>query len=114
MKILVISILAALALGGGQALAASNSHQASTKTLKVVMADPGCHWFQVHGHHAKTASVQGRVRVQNLDEAKLKVASHTKVRFIPVGKSIVLGHGNYVVMMVGQAADDNYPKLAVN
>jgi hypothetical protein len=113
MKILIISIVAALALGAGQALAASSSHQSSTRTLKVVMSDPGCHWFLVHGKHAATASVQGRIRIQNLDEAKLKVASHMKVRFIPVGKSLVLGSGHYVLMMVGQATDDNYLKLTV-
>ena len=113
MKILIMSILAALALGGGQALAASSSHQASPKTLKVVMADPGCHWFLVHGKHVRAAAVHGQIRIANFDEAKLKVASRTKVRFIPVGKSIVLGHGNYVVMMVGQATDDNFLKLTV-
>jgi hypothetical protein len=113
MKILIISILGALALGGGQALAASTSHQASTKTLKVVMRDPGCHWFLVHGKDVKAASVHGRVRVLNLDEAKLKVASRAKMQYIAVGKSLVLGRGHYVVMMVGQAADDNYLKLSV-
>jgi hypothetical protein len=113
MKILTISILAALALGGGQALAATSSQKSAPRTLKVVMADPGCHWFLVHGKHASTASVAGRVRVQNLDEAKLKVASRAKMRYIAVGKSLVLGRGHYVVMMVGQAADDNYLKLTV-
>ena len=114
MKILVISIFAALAVGGGQALAATSSHQASPKTLKVVMHDPGCHWFLVHGKAVKSAVEHGQIRLLNLDEAKLKVASRTKVRFIPVGKSIVVGRGHYVVMMVGQAADDNYLKLAVS
>jgi hypothetical protein len=114
MKILIIAIFAALALGGGQALAASTSHQASPKTLKVIMHDPGCHWFQVHGKAVKSAVEHGQIRVLNLDEKKLKVASRTKVRFIPVGKSIVLGRGNYVVMMVGQAIDDNYLKLTVS
>lgn len=113
MKVLTVSVLAALALGGGQALAASSRH-ASVKTLKVVMHDPGCHWFLVHGKNAKTASLRGPIRVQNLDEATLKVASRSKLRLIPVGKSIVLGRGNYVVMMVGQAVDDNYLKLTVN
>jgi hypothetical protein len=113
MKILIIAIFAALALGGGQALAASSSHQASPKTLKVVMHDPGCHWFLVHGKDVKSAVAHGQIRVLNQDEAKLKVASRTKVRFIPVGKSIVLSRGNYVVMMVGQAIDDNYLKLTV-
>jgi sorbitol-specific phosphotransferase system component IIA len=35
------------------------------------------------------------------------------MRHIPVGKSIVVGRGNYVIMMVGQAVDDNYLKLSV-
>jgi hypothetical protein len=34
------------------------------------------------------------------------------MRHIPVGKSIVV-RGNYVIMMVGQAPDDNYLKLTV-
>lgn len=113
MKILIISIFAALAVGGGQALAAG-THQASPKTLKVVMHDPGCHWFLVHGKVTKQASVRGPIRLQNLDEAKLRIASRAQLRFIPVGKSIVLGRGHYVVMMVGQAPDDNYLKLAVS
>jgi len=113
MKILIISILAALALGGGQALAAS-TQQASPRTLKVVMHDPGCHWFLVHGKDTKKASVRGPIRLQNLDEAKLRIASRTQLRFIPVGRSIVLGRGHYVVMMVGQAPDDNYLKLTVS
>jgi hypothetical protein len=112
MKILAISLLAALALGAGQALAA-RSHHAAPRTLKVVMHDPGCHWFSVHGKIAEKASVSGPIRLQNLDEATLKVASKTKLRHIPVGKSLVLGRGHYVVMMVGQAVDDNYLKLTV-
>jgi hypothetical protein len=114
MKILAtISVLAALALGTGQALAASSQHQAASKTLTVVMHDPGCHWFMVHGKVAKTASVRGPVRVQNLDEKTLKVASRTKMRYIKVGNAIVLTRGHYVVMMVGQAIDDNYLTLTV-
>jgi hypothetical protein len=114
MKILAaVSVIAALALGAGQALAAG-SHQSSTpKTLKVVMHDPGCHWFLVHGKDVKTASMAGPIRLQNLDEAALKVASSTKMRHVHVGRSIVLARGHYVVMMVGQAPDDNYLKLTV-
>jgi hypothetical protein len=114
MKILAaLSIVVALALGAGQALAAG-THQANTpRTLKVVMGDPGCHWFLVHGKNAKTASVAGPIRLRNLDEATLKVASRAKMRFVHVGSSILLSRGNYVVMMVGQAVDDNYLKLTV-
>ena len=55
----------------------------------------------------------GRARLLNMDEAALNVASRTGVQRIPVGKSIVVGHGNYVITMVHQAADDNYLKLTV-
>jgi hypothetical protein len=113
MKILAaLSIVAALALGAGQALAGTH-HHASAKSLVVAMHDPGCHWFLIHGKYRKTASVAGPVRVENRDEATLKIASKTKIRYIHVGKSLVLKHGNYVVMMVGQAVDDNYLTLKV-
>jgi hypothetical protein len=114
MKILAaISVVAALALGAGQALAAGSHHSSTPKTLKVVMHDPGCHWFLVHGKAVKTASVAGPIRLQNLDEATLKIASKTRMRYDRVGKSLLLARGNYVVMMVGQAPDDNYLKLTV-
>jgi hypothetical protein len=108
-----ISVIAALALGAGQASAATSHRNTTPKTLKVVMADPGCHWFRVNGHNVKTASMTGPIRLQNLDEATLKVASKTKMRYDHVGTSILLARGHYVVMMVGQAPDDNYLKLTV-
>jgi len=111
MKILPLSLLIALALGIGQAFAAT--HQATPRTLPVVMHDPGCHWFLVDGKIAKTASVSGPVQLKDLDENTLKIASRSGLRFVHVGKSIVLTHGNYVVMMVGQAVDDNYLQLTV-
>lgn len=113
MKALAVTALAALALVGGPAALAATHHQAATKTLKVVMHDPGCHWLLVHGKDVKTASVAGPVRLLDLDEATLKVASHAGIELIPVGKSAVLGRGHYVVMMVGQAVDDNYLRLTV-
>jgi hypothetical protein len=117
MKITTLTLaLAALvcagAFGVGQALA-TTSHHAAPKTLKIVMHDPGCHWFMVHGKYTTKASVKGRVRLVNRDEAALKVASRKGVRHIRMGKSIVVGHGHYVIMMVGQASDDNYLKLTV-
>lgn len=114
MKIILIAALAALTLGAGQALAATHHHGAAAKsTLVVAMHDPGCHWFSSHGKLAKDASVAGPVRVRNMDEATLKVVSRSVTRYIKVGKSLVLGRGHYVVMMVGQAVDDNYLKLTV-
>jgi hypothetical protein len=112
MKILTVSLFAALTLGGGQALAAS-SHQAATKTLTVAMHDPGCHWFSTHGTFTTKAAVAGPIRLRNLDEATLKVTSAQGLRRVPVGKSISLSHGKYVITMVGQAKDDNHLKLTV-
>jgi hypothetical protein len=118
MKISLISLAVAAticagAFGTGQARA-TTSHQGAARTLQIVMHDPGCHWFKIHGKFTKTATVKtGRVRLVDLDEATLKVASRHGMRHIPVGKSIVLARGNYVIMMVGQAVDDNYLKLSV-
>jgi hypothetical protein len=118
MKISLLALAVAAAIcagvfGTGRALA-TTSHHATTKTLQIVMGDPGCHWFMVHGKHAKTDTVKAnRLRLVNLDEATLKVASRYGMRHVAVGKSIVVGHGNYVIMMVGQAPDDNYLKLTV-
>jgi hypothetical protein len=102
------------AFGVQQGLATSTRHAAAPKMLKIFMHDPGCHWFKVHGKFTKTARVKAdRVRLVDLDEAALKVASRHGLRHIPVGKSIVVSRGSYVIMMVGQAPDDNYLKLTV-
>jgi hypothetical protein len=118
MKISIsLAILATIGTGAfsvQQALATTTHHAAAPQTLKIVMRDPGCHWFKVHGKFTKTATVKaGRVRLVDLDEATLKVASRHGLRHIPVGTSIIVGRGNYVIMMVGQAPDDNYLKLSV-
>lgn len=117
MKTSLISLAVALgicagAFGTGQALA-TTTHHAATKTLTIVMHDPGCHWFKIEGKFTKTATASSSVRLINLDMATLKVASRYAMQHIPVGKSIVVGRGNYVIMMVGQAVDDNYLKLTV-
>ena len=108
----IAAILCVGAFGVSQALA-TTAHQAAPKMLKVAMHDPGCHWFLRGGKYAKTARVTGRVRLLNLDEAALKIASRHGAKRIPVGKSIVVSHGSYVIVMVGQAVDDNYLKLFV-
>jgi hypothetical protein len=121
-KILVITALTtiafaasltAIAVNTRQALAATHHQTVVRHTLVVAMHDPGCHSFLVHGKYTRSAVEPGAVRVVNRDEAKLKVASHTGARYIPVGKSLVVRHGRYVVTMVGQAADDNHLKLTV-
>jgi hypothetical protein len=118
MKISIsLAVLVTLVTGAfsvQQALATTTRQAAAPKTLKIYMHDPGCHWFKLHGKFTKTATVKAsRVRLVDLDEAALKVASRHGLRHIPVGKSIVVSRGNYVIMMVGQAPDDNYLKLTV-
>jgi hypothetical protein len=54
-----------------------------------------------------------RSRNEDFDEAALKVVSRTTARRVGMGKAIVLARGHYVVIMVGQAVDDNYLKLTV-
>ena len=114
-SLLILAVTAAVcaaALGAGRAPAAT-SHQAAPKTLNIYMRDPGCHWFKIGGKYTTKATVNGRVRLVDLDEAALKVVSRHSVRHIPMGKSLIVGRGQYVIMMVGQAADDNYLKLTV-
>lgn len=106
------AIVGAGAFGTGRALA-TTAHQTAPKTLQIGMRDPGCHWFVRNGNYSKKAAVNGRVRLMNMDEATLKVASRSGVKHIAVGKSLVVSHGHYVIMMVGQASDDNYLTLTV-
>jgi hypothetical protein len=117
MKISLISLAAVAAIlagvfGTGQALA-TTKHQSRPKTLQIVMRDPGCHWFKVAGKYTTKATVTGRVQLHNFDEAALKLVSRHSIHRIAVGKTLVVGHGSYVIMMVGQAPDDNYLKLTV-
>jgi hypothetical protein len=118
MKISLLALAVAAAIGAGvfgtgRALATS-THRTATNTVKIVMHDPGCHWFMVHGKRTVQDTVKtNRVRLVNQDEAALKVASRHGMEHIAVGKSIVVGRGNYVIMMVGQGSDDNYLKLTV-
>ena len=114
-SLLVLAVTAAVcaaAIGAGRAPAAT-SHQAAPKTLNIYMRDPGCHWFRIGGKYTTKATANGRVRLVNLDEAALKIASRHGTRHITMGKSLVVSRGSYVIMMVGQATDDNYLKLTV-
>ncbi len=112
-KIFAFAAIGMAAIAASQALAARPYHAHATTKLVVAMHDPGCHWFLVHGKYTKSATVAGSVRLMNVDEAALKVTSSHGSKLIPVGKSLVVGHGHYVVTMVGQAPDDNHLKLTV-
>ena len=118
MKISLLAIALAAAVcagvfGTGRALA-TTSHHATTKTVKIVMHDPGCHWFRVNGKFTRSEIVNaGRVKLVDQDVTALKVVSRHGMRHIPVGNSIVVSPGAHVIMMVGQASTDNYLKLTV-
>lgn len=109
----VISVIAFSGALLGAEKGMATAHRAAPKTLRVVMHDPGCHWFQIHGKFATSATASGRVRLVDLDEGALKITSTHGMREIAVGKSTVVGRGHYVITMVGQAVDDNHLKLTV-
>src|SRR5437764_12708150 len=79
MKISLISIgvaaaICAGAFGTGRALA-TTSHQSATKTVNIVMHDPGCHSLLVHRKSAtKDIEKAIRVNIVNPDEAGQKAA----------------------------------------
>jgi hypothetical protein len=115
-SLFTLSMIVALCAGVfGTSRALATTHHAATKTVNIVMHDPGCHWFKVNGKLTTKDTVRAsKVKLVDQDEAALKVVSrHGTVGHIPVGKSLVVGHGNYVIMMVGQASDDNYLSLHV-
>ncbi len=102
-----------LLLAGTQ-VAGAASHVTSTKTVRVVMKDPGCHWFSVGGKLKIKLAVKGPVALANFDEAALKIAGPHGTKLDPVGKSITLTRGSYRITMVGQHPDDNTLKLTVS
>ncbi|MEA2167030.1 MAG: hypothetical protein QOF76_330 [Solirubrobacteraceae bacterium] len=102
-------------LAGGQAAAAPGQPSA-IKTVKVVMKDPGCHWFSVGGKVTMKLKVfvKGPVALANYDEAALKIVGPSGVKHVAVAKKITLTRGSYRITMVGQHPHDNTLKLVVN
>ncbi len=111
--VLIPLALCALMLVVGQA-AGSTRSAGAVKTVKIVMHDPGCHWFAVGGKFKTSLSVKGPISLANYDEATLKVVGATSVKYDRVGKSLTLARGTYRITMVGQAPDDNHLKLVVS
>lgn len=112
-RIFAIAAMCMIAIATSQALAARPYHAHAATKLVVAMHDPGCHWFLIHGKYTKSASAVGSVRLVNLDERTLKVTKGQNSKLIPVGKSLVVTQGHYVVTMIRQASDDNHLKLTV-
>src|SRR5205823_4000421 len=63
----------AVVLGAGQASAAGHGASA-VKTVRIVMRDPGCHWFAVGGKLKTTLSIKGPIALANHDIGTMKVA----------------------------------------
>jgi methionine-rich copper-binding protein CopC len=83
-------------------------------TVKVVMRDPGCHWFAVGASFKTKLAVTGTAKLSNLDEATLKIKGAGSVKRVNVGRTTALGRGAYTITMVGQKSDDNTLHLTVH
>lgn len=95
------------------ALAGTGSAATTAKTVTVAMHDPGCHWFLVGGAYTRHLTTSGPVSLLNFDEAALRIAGPSGVKFDAVGKKLTLTRGVYHITMVKQAADDNRLVLTV-
>ena len=77
-KILLPLAVCSLLLAGSQVAGAAGN--TPVKTVRVVMHDPGCHWFSVGGKFTTKLSVTGPIALANFDEAALKVAGPNGIR----------------------------------
>ena len=106
-----LAAVAVLAAGAGTALAASA--RGKPTTVPIVMADPGCHWFQVDGKKSARLVVGGPTSFVNRDEAALVFAGGDFHQRLAVGKTLAVTRGVYHITMVGQHSDDNHLLLVV-
>ena len=82
--------------------------------VKVVMRDPGCHWFSVGANFKTKLAVSGSAKLSNFDEAALRITGAGAVKHVNVGRTAALGRGAYTITMVGQKSDDNTLHLTVH
>jgi hypothetical protein len=94
-------------------MAAAVVHRPTVQTVRVVMHDPGCHWFQTTSGLKRTLRVNGMVKLVNMDEATLKIAGASGTKLATVGGQVRLARGTYRITMVGQKPDDNNLSLRV-
>jgi hypothetical protein len=88
--------------------------QPAVQHIKVVMHDPGCHWFQTSSGYKQQLSVKGTVVLTNMDEAALKIVGPSGTKVDKVGSNVRLSPGAYAITMIGQASDDNHLKLHIS
>lgn len=87
---------------------------ATVQTVRIVMHDPGCHWFQTTGGLKRSMHVNGLVKLVNMDEAAIKIAGASGTKLAAVGARVRLARGTYRITMVGQKSDDNKLSLVVS
>ncbi|HEY8645892.1 MAG TPA: hypothetical protein VIL77_08465 [Gaiellaceae bacterium] len=111
----VAAAAATLALTSSLASASSTSASATNvRVVKIVMSDPGCHWFSVAGKNQAKLVVTGKTAFLNLDEAALVFTGKNFLRHVAVGKTLAIATpGVYHIKMVGQHPDDNNLRLVV-
>jgi len=113
-----VAAAATLALTFGAATGSSatpaSAAAAKLRVVKIVMADPGCHWFSVAGKKQARLVVNSTTAFQNLDEAALVFTGKNFLRHVAIGKSLAIAKpGVYHIKMVGQHPDDNNLVLVV-
>ena len=113
------TLTVAVALAAGVVLLAAGPASAARRQslptpVTVAMHDPGCHWFSANGKFERTLTVKGSALLTNMDEATLDVVGGPSgMHAVKVGKHVTLARGNYRIVMVGQASDDNVLTLVV-
>jgi hypothetical protein len=95
------------------AFAVPASASSTGSTVKVIMKDPGCHWFLVHGKYLKSLTRKGPVTLVNYDEKALIIKSRHGTKREKVGGKLRLKRGKYTITMVKQAKHDNTLHLTV-
>jgi hypothetical protein len=107
--IVIATAAAATMLATGVALASSGTASKKTSVVPIVMADPGCHWFQAaNGKKTLRLTVHKATAFRNLDEAALVFKGAKFNRRVAVGKTLAITRrGVYRITMVGQHPDDN-------
>ena len=105
---LALAAVAAFVLAGQ-----ATPRSSGVTTVRVVMHDPGCHWFAVGRAYRTTLAVTGPASLLNQDETTLRVTGAKRVVLAKVGHRVALGRGVYAITMVGQAPDDKHLKLVV-
>ena len=97
------------------AVRVASAPAARPAAVRVVMRDPGCHWFQVGSKFkTKLAVSGGAAKLTNYDEAALKIKASGVHKRVNVGRAIALTPGRYTITMVGQPSDDNTLHLTVH